>query len=365
MDASETSDWILSLIKKSNLNFSLSESPFSVSINIKKTFIKDKNGNPRPSNIPENFTSGYSTNIPSQSQYMSDHEPAVPAPHHKKSSFLISRTKPQDPVPEPTSPNIQHQLPSCPQIYIIKDRQISQHPQQHPPLHANHLPRHQESTPQHDLEFLSQPDFVPNIPVQNKFSCLASGNSANISIAHEISELNNNTPKDCEEATKSFKTEAGVVVDQDEAEFLVVNNKRLKQVTKRLNKELARVNMESRKRKIATMKEAKVEIKQWRKSLGQERSQKIKLEKKLALLMSSQAVPIDHSTLDRQLNSSKPVHDSEEASEDEAAFLETCSICVRPIPNYIPRYSSGLLWNPACSDCDDTFEHDDDDENPD
>ena len=30
---------------------------------------------------------------------------------------------------------------------------------------------------------------------------------------------------------------------------------------------------------------------------------------------------------------------------------ETCSICARPIENYVPKYSSGLLWNPACSDC--------------
>ena len=31
---------------------------------------------------------------------------------------------------------------------------------------------------------------------------------------------------------------------------------------------------------------------------------------------------------------------------------ETCSICTRTIENYVPKYSSGLLWNPACSECD-------------
>ena len=51
MDANQTCDILLSLVKKSNLNFSLSESPFSVSLTIKKTFIKDKNGAPRVSNI--------------------------------------------------------------------------------------------------------------------------------------------------------------------------------------------------------------------------------------------------------------------------------------------------------------------------
>ena len=51
MDANQTCEILLSLVKKSNLNFSLSESPFSVSLTIKKTFIKDKNGVSRASNI--------------------------------------------------------------------------------------------------------------------------------------------------------------------------------------------------------------------------------------------------------------------------------------------------------------------------
>ena len=60
---------------------------------------------------------------------------------------------------------------------------------------------------------------------------------------------------------------------------------------------------------------------------------------------------------------SKPSHNSEEASkdDDDEALVETCSICVRPIPNYVLRYSSGLLCNPACSDCEDT-EYDDTEE---
>ena len=51
MDANQTCDILINLVKKSNLNFSLSESPFSVSVTIKKTFIKDKNGVSRVSNI--------------------------------------------------------------------------------------------------------------------------------------------------------------------------------------------------------------------------------------------------------------------------------------------------------------------------
>ena len=46
MNPSETCDVLLSYVKKSNLNFHISESPFSVTINIKKSFITTKYGDP-------------------------------------------------------------------------------------------------------------------------------------------------------------------------------------------------------------------------------------------------------------------------------------------------------------------------------
>ena len=47
------------------------------------------------------------------------------------------------------------------------------------------------------------------------------------------------------------------------------------------------------------------------------------------------------------------VSDSDEDSTSVGdVHEETCSICARPIENYVPKYSSGLVWNPACSDCD-------------
>ena len=249
-------------------------------------------------------------------------------------------------------------------------------------LHNHQIPHHQHHLlpllpaqgpgllPPH-LHNLVQETFVPNIPVENRFSCLAKvegDDSANISNSQEIpsnlfnSEPNNNTRwsilASSQNVTKSFKTIEGIIVDQDEAEFLVVNNKRLKQVTKRLNTELASVKNKSKENKTAAVKELKVEIKQWRKLLGKERSEKMKLEKKVALIKSSDEVS-------RVNSSSKPIQASEEASEEEIDDIETCSICVRPIPNYIPRYSSGLLWNPACSECDDNSDDETDDENPD
>ena len=44
MDADQTCDIFLSNLKRSNQNFSLSETPFSVEIKIRKTFIKEKSG---------------------------------------------------------------------------------------------------------------------------------------------------------------------------------------------------------------------------------------------------------------------------------------------------------------------------------
>ena len=53
MNPNQTCEIILAYLKKSNLNFSLVESPFGVNIYIKKTFIKDKNGVLRSSGISD------------------------------------------------------------------------------------------------------------------------------------------------------------------------------------------------------------------------------------------------------------------------------------------------------------------------
>ena len=51
MDARIAADDILASVKKSNLNFHIQESPFSVQINIRKTYIRNKNGDEiKPSN---------------------------------------------------------------------------------------------------------------------------------------------------------------------------------------------------------------------------------------------------------------------------------------------------------------------------
>ena len=70
-------------------------------------------------------------------------------------------------------------------------------------------------------------------------------------------------------------------VDENEVQYLIINNKRLKQATIRLNKELTRLRAERTEANNATIKDNKLEIKMWRKLLGRERSLKIKLEKQI------------------------------------------------------------------------------------
>ena len=94
-------------------------------------------------------------------------------------------------------------------------------------------------------------------------------------------------------------------VDEDELDYLVVNNKRLKQATKRLNKELARVQVEFKNDKNDAIKDLKGKIKQWRKYLGKERREKIKLEKKVVLVKPPIKSP----------GSSRNEDESEEVSE--------------------------------------------------
>ena len=49
MDANQACDVLVNHLKLSNLNWNLVESPFSLTINLKKSFIKDREGNPRAS----------------------------------------------------------------------------------------------------------------------------------------------------------------------------------------------------------------------------------------------------------------------------------------------------------------------------
>ena len=367
MDASQTSDFILNMIKKSNLNFSLSESPFSVSVNIKKTFIKERDGSLRSSGIDENFS-------PQHLQKVQQH-PDVNMNYLAPNIKDLVHPQSQDPVLPCHHQQHDQELPlqftNQPLFSNANEQPLPQSHDSHllaidPLYQGSHDPtlfypalHHTQLTTPNQIQSQQVYVHIPNIPVHNQFSCLANTLDedfvkSNIplenSAKNHYREHNNNNENNEPVSEEELR---GCVVDGDELEYLVVNNKRLKEATKRLNKELSRVRTKLWDDKSDAIKDLKGEIKQWRKSLGQERSEKIKLEKKVVLLKSSlEASP---SSKPENYESEKVLEHvtdvAEEVTEEETD--ETCSICTRPIPNYIPKYSCGLLWNPACSDCDD------------
>ena len=152
------------------------------------------------------------------------------------------------------------------------------------------------------------------------------------------------------------------VADTEELEYLAINNENLKQATKRLNRELSKAN----KDKTDIVKELKTDIKHWRKELGRERRLKLKLEKELenkeikARLETTEPnlLPAVRTSLCSEIDKEKPVAVIE--IPDDESSDESCSICSRPIFNYVPKYFQDLLINPACSDCDDSIDDSDD-----
>ena len=132
---------------------------------------------------------------------------------------------------------------------------------------------------------------------------------------------------------------------------LDTNNKSLEAVNITLNKELADARTKSISTKSDQIKALKVEIKQWRKELGEERKQKIKLENALSAL----EVRIRES---KELDNLVVVEDKSVPAEIEPSLPNgtvdeniECSICAEVINDFVPTYFFGVETNPACDGC--------------
>ena len=84
MDAYQTSEVLLSYIKMSNLNFSLVESPFGVTITLKKSFIKNQDGSLRKSGL-QTHPSSFQQHFTSPQQLFQNQE-TFPVPNPNKQS---------------------------------------------------------------------------------------------------------------------------------------------------------------------------------------------------------------------------------------------------------------------------------------
>ena len=63
MDANQTSEAVLNLVRKSNLNFKIEESPFTLTITLRKSFIKNKNGTVRRSGLESSNSTALEQNL--------------------------------------------------------------------------------------------------------------------------------------------------------------------------------------------------------------------------------------------------------------------------------------------------------------
>ena len=181
------------------------------------------------------------------------------------------------------------------------------------------------------------------------------------------------------ETLKNVKTEAGVneeimklkqekkslesLLNENVLQISDLNSeiRRVEAVSNTLNQQLAKTVTKSPSLKSENEKALKVEIKHWRKELGEERRQRIKLEKGLSELeakVSESNKTLIPSTRSNTSNSSVlgslPVATSAEPAMPNPSE-EECTICAEPIQNYEPEYFDGIEMNPACDACKSPF----------
>ena len=179
-----------------------------------------------------------------------------------------------------------------------------------------------------------------------------------------------------EEILANVKTEAGVneeiiklKQEKKSLESLLNENvyqisdlnseiRRIEAVSNTLNQELVKTRTKSPSIKSDNVKALKVEIKLWRKELGEERRQKINLEKALSELEAKVTEPnktLTPSTRSADNSNSSSLGSFAVAMSPEPCIpnssQEDCTICAEPIQNYEPEYFNGIEMNPACDDC--------------
>ena len=163
------------------------------------------------------------------------------------------------------------------------------------------------------------------------------------SLTHKVSSL----------AVENEGLRVKIKEKDDEIDDLQNNIKVKVKLSEKLNKELNETKTKAGREKAAIAKIHKAEIKSLKKDIGEERKQTKKLEKKLENELNDKHAAAEMS---------KPyLQSTEHPSSSLSPVLNqiSCSICAQEIINYKPKYFLGEVFNPACSDCDDSFEGDD------
>ena len=336
MNASQTCDLLISQLKYSNLNYTLSESPYSVNLSIKKTFTVTKEGKMNSGSVPNFFDVisliNLNQELLNQRNTVIKH---VANLEHEREALVTE-----------LSSSLQKAKIDISELSEVK----------------NNLAKVKDTSDNLVLE------------KQTEISELKSKLDALQSEIRDLSSFDHR--------------EQGKLEKKDEDTKFSNKNGEEQKVIK-LNKQLSVMKTKFKDEKDALTKEFKAEIKYWRKELGTERSINIKSEKEHILKRNPEPVknfphsnkPVDQlplkstSSPSYSLTLATSSRDSSycdnlamgsvsnnniEKHEDEIV----CTICAEPIINYVPKYFHGWLINPACQDCDDTSEESEPDEEP-
>ena len=134
----------------------------------------------------------------------------------------------------------------------------------------------------------------------------------------------------------------------DEIIELQIASNTAKEASNKLNEVLGQKRVKFEKEKSLLVREHRVEVKAMKKDLGDERRERIKLEKKLENFLNEKEKDQVH----QKNKKTKNVKNTTEPELPQYTNLGTfCSICAEPVENYQPDYFCGEKYNPACHAC--------------
>ena len=150
---------------------------------------------------------------------------------------------------------------------------------------------------------------------------------------------------------KDLEVELNLVKDilkdrDDEILELEVALKAAKQASYKTNSILGQTRAKFESEKALLLKEHRAEVKAWKKDLGNERKERIKIEKEF----------------EKVLGENKKKKNDKKKQETKPAKLKlspptkinsgiSCSICATIIDNFQPDYFCGEMYNPTCQTC--------------
>ena len=223
MAASKAFDYIIECVKSSNLNFCVQLSPFSANISIKKTLVKDKSGDYLKPQVPD---------------------PYLLKKHVIEITDLSKKVKDLENVIDALQLRLMQSDKDCKHAYdIIRDL---------------------ESNLQIKQENIDVKEYNLETEIENK--------SSEINNLYDVNKQLQNQSETLEVSLQEHKKE---IHDLKKC----LQNSRC--AANKLNKELneTRTNFDKEFRDI--IKKSRSEIKAWKRDLGRERSEKIRVEKKL------------------------------------------------------------------------------------